>query len=75
MKKKKEIIYEPQKKISAFKLYEEGFNAFEKYFLASKWLHYDTTIMEITTSNDLNIECPSISKDLLKKWFPIKEGK
>jgi thioester reductase-like protein len=54
---------------------ESGFNAFEKYFLASKWLHYDTTIMEITTSNDLNIECPSISKDLLKKWFPIKEGK
>lgn len=36
--KKKEIIYEPQKKISAFKLYEEGFNAFEKndFFYASK---------------------------------------
>ena len=36
--KKKEIIYEPQKKISAFKLYEEGLNAFEKndFFYASK---------------------------------------
>ena len=36
--KKKEIIYEPQKKISAFKLYEEGLNAFEKndFFFASK---------------------------------------
>ena len=36
--KKKEIIYEPQKKISAFKLYEEGLDAFEKndFFYASK---------------------------------------
>ena len=38
MHKKKEIIYEPQKKISAYKLYEEGLTAFEKndFFFASK---------------------------------------
>ena len=52
---------------------ESGFDAFETYFVASKWLNYDSTVMQSTFSNDYSIVCPSVSKEMLQKWFPLKK--
>ena len=52
---------------------ESGFDAFETYFVASKWLNYDSTVMQSTFSNDYSIACPSVSKEMLQKWFPLKK--
>ena len=50
---------------------ESGFDAFETYFIASKWLNYDSTSMA-STLEETGIVCPAINKAMLLKWFPLK---
>jgi thioester reductase-like protein len=51
---------------------EAGFASFEVYFLASSWLSYGSDCLQ-QALQDSELECPTLSAELLEKWFPLKK--
>eukprot|EP00525_Craspedostauros_australis_P014119 CAMPEP_0198116628 /NCGR_PEP_ID=MMETSP1442-20131203/13644_1 /TAXON_ID= /ORGANISM="Craspedostauros australis, Strain CCMP3328" /LENGTH=153 /DNA_ID=CAMNT_0043774501 /DNA_START=1 /DNA_END=462 /DNA_ORIENTATION=+ len=52
-----------------FQRVESGWEAFEMYFTASSWLHYDSRNLTHALKGT-GLECPALSPELLRKWFP-----